>query len=155
MKKLPCPWDREKSRYSRESRRDLEEKPTRKTCSVSPVARARVCVCVCVCVCLCVCVCVCVCFTFIHCEGFICLDQLDALSCPHTRSGQSLDLTGSRLTFRARGLNSPWTGVAFGTHYIVSRSAFASALTRWFAIYLRKAKVTTNFSIKSSPRQST
>ena len=33
-----------------------------------------VCVCVCVC-CVCVCVCVCVC-TSIHCEGFICLDQL-------------------------------------------------------------------------------
>ena len=108
-----------------------------------------------VCVCLCVCVCVCVCFTFIHCEGFICLDQLDALSCPHTRSGQGLDLTGLRLTFRARDLHSPLTGIAFGTHYIVSRCAFASALTRWFAIYLRKAKVTTNFSIKSSPRQST
>ena len=141
MKKLPCPWDREKSRYSRESRRNVEEKQSRKTCSV--------------CAYLCVCVCVCVCFTFIHYEGFICLDQLDALSCPHSRSGQGLDLTGLRLTFSARGLHSPLTGVAFGTHYIVNRSAFASALTTWFAIYLRKAKVTTNFSIKSSPRQST
>ena len=42
-----------------------------------------------------------------------------------------------------------------GTHYIVSRSAFASALTTGFAIYLGKAKVTTNFSIESIPGQST
>ena len=42
---------------------------------------ARVCACVCVCVCVrvcvCACVCVCVCvFMSIHCEGFICLDQV-------------------------------------------------------------------------------
>ena len=49
----------------------------------------------------------------------------------------------------------PLTRVAFSTHYIVSRSTFASALTRGFAIYLGKVKVTTNFSIESSPRQST
>ena len=32
-------------------------------------------VCVCMFACVCVCVCVCV-FTSIHCEGFICLDQV-------------------------------------------------------------------------------
>ena len=41
-----------------------------------------VCMCVCVCVCVCVCaracVCMCICvYTPIHCEGFICLDQLE------------------------------------------------------------------------------
>ena len=81
--------------------------------------------------------------------------QLAALSCSYTRSGHSHDLTSIRLAFRTQGLHSPLTGVAFGTHYIVSRSAFASALTRGFAIYLGKVKVTTNFSIESSPRQST
>ena len=38
---------------------------------------------------------------------------------------------------------------------IMGRSAFASALTRGFAIYLEKVKGTTKFSIKSSPQQST
>ena len=81
--------------------------------------------------------------------------QLAALSCSHTRSGHSHELTSVRLAFRTWGLHSPLTGVAFGTHYIVSRSAFTSALTRGFAIYLGKAKATTNFSIESTPRQST
>ena len=44
--------------------------------NVSPFSFACVCVCMCVYVCVCVCVCVCV-FTFIHREGFICLDQLE------------------------------------------------------------------------------
>ena len=78
--------------------------------------------------------------------------QLAALSCSYTRSEHSHDLTSIRLAFRTRGIHSTLSGVvAFGTHYIVSRSAFASVL----AIYLGKAKVTTNFSIESSPRQST
>ena len=81
--------------------------------------------------------------------------QLAALSCSYTKSGHNHDLTSTHLAFRTWDLHSPLTGVAFGTHYIVSRSAFASALTRGFAIYLGKVNVTTNFSIKSSPRQST
>ena len=81
--------------------------------------------------------------------------QLAALHCSYTRSGHSDDLTSISLAFRTSGLHSPLTGVAFGTHCIVSRSAFASALTRGFAIYLGKVKVTTNFSIESIPRQST
>ena len=81
--------------------------------------------------------------------------QLATLSCLYTRSGHSHDLTSIRLAFRTQGLHSPSTGVTFGTHYIVNRSAFASALTRGFPIYLGKVKVTTNFSIESSPRQST
>ena len=80
--------------------------------------------------------------------------QLAALSCSYIRSGYSHDLISICLTFRTQGLHSPLTGVAFSTHF-VSRSAFASALTREFTIYLGKAKVTTNFSIESSPRQST
>ena len=116
-------------------------------------------------------------FTSIHREGFICLNQLGllgnrstsasslylyfgmqnltfqlaALSCSYTSSG----LTSIRLAFRTWGLHSPLTAVTFGRHYIMSRSAFASALTRDFAIYLGKVNVTTNFSIKSSPWQST
>ena len=86
--------------------------------------------------------------------------QLAALSCSHTRSRQKRYLTGIRLAFRAQGLHSPLTDVVFGTYHIVSRSAFASALTNLsrfarFAIYLGKVKITTNFSIESSPRQST
>ena len=81
--------------------------------------------------------------------------QLATLSCSHTRSGQSHDSTSIRLAFRTQGLHSPLTGVALGTHYIVSRSAFGSALTRGFAIYLGQVNVTANFSIESSPRQST
>ena len=46
-------------------------------------------------------------------------------------------------------------GVAFGTHYIVSQSAFRPDTPRGFAIYLGKAKVTANFNIESSPREST
>ena len=80
--------------------------------------------------------------------------QRAALSCSYATSGHSHDLTSIRLAFRTLGLHSPLTGVAFGTHYIVSRSAFASALTRGFAIYLGNVKVTTNFSIESSPWQS-
>ena len=71
----------------------------------------------------------------------------------HTGSGQSHNLTSIRLAFRTCGLYSPLTGVAFGMYYIVSRSDFTSALTRGFAIYLGKAKVTINFSIESSPRK--
>ena len=78
--------------------------------------------------------------------------QRAALSCSYAISGHSHDLTSIRLACRTSGLHSPLTGVAFSTHYIVSRSAFASALTRGFAIYLGKVKVTANFSIKSSPR---
>ena len=81
--------------------------------------------------------------------------QLASLSWSHTRSWQSHDLTSVRLAFRTWDLHSPLTGVAFGTHYIVSRSVFASAFTRGFAIYLGKAKVTANFSIEFSSRQST
>ena len=78
--------------------------------------------------------------------------QLAALSCSYTRSEHSADLTSIRLAFRTWGIHSALSGVvAFGTQYIVSRSAFASVI----AIYLGKAKVTTNFSIESSPRQST
>ena len=77
--------------------------------------------------------------------------QLVTLSCSYTRSGHSNDLTSIRLAFRTQGLHSPLTGVAFGTHFIVSRSAFVSALTRGFAIYLGKVKVTTKFSIESNP----
>ena len=81
--------------------------------------------------------------------------QLTALSCSYTRSMQSLDLTSIRLAFRTQGLHSPLRGVTFGTHYVVSSFAFASALTRGFAIYLGRARVTTNFSNESSPRQNT
>ena len=81
--------------------------------------------------------------------------QPAALSCSHTRSRQSHDLTSIHLAFRTWGLHSPLAGVAFGTHYIVSRSAFASALPRGFTIYLGKVKVTTNFSTEASPQQST
>ena len=81
--------------------------------------------------------------------------QLATLSCWHTRSGQSHDSTNIHLAFSTQGLHSSLTGVALGTHYIVSRSAFASALTRGFAIYQGKVKVTTNFSVESSPWQST
>ena len=77
--------------------------------------------------------------------------QLAALSCLHTRSGQSHDLTSIRLTFRTQILHSPLTGVVFGTHYIVGQSGFASALT----IYIGKARVTTNFIVEPSPRRST
>ena len=80
--------------------------------------------------------------------------QLAALSRPYTRSEDSHNLTSICLTFRTWGLHSSLSGVAFGTHYIVSRSAFASAIARRFAFYLGKAKVTTNFSIESKPRQS-
>ena len=78
--------------------------------------------------------------------------QLAALSYSYTRGGHSHDLTIIRLAFRTQGLHSPLTGVAFGTHYIVNRSAFASALTGGFAIYLGKAKVTTHVSTESTPR---
>ena len=78
--------------------------------------------------------------------------QPAALPCSYSKSEHSHDLTSIRLAFRTQGLHSPLTSVAFGTHYIVSRSAFASALTGGFAIYLGKAKVTTNFSTESSPR---
>ena len=81
--------------------------------------------------------------------------QLAALSCSYTRSEHSQDLTSIRLAFRTQDIHSPLTGVAFGTHYIVNRSAFALALTKWFAIYLGKVNVTTNFSFESSPHQST
>ena len=81
--------------------------------------------------------------------------QLATLSCSHTRSRQSQELTGACLAFRAWGLHSPLTGIACGTHYLISWSAFASALTRGFAIYLGKAKRTTNFITESSPRQNT
>ena len=81
--------------------------------------------------------------------------QLAARSCSYTRSEHSHDSTSIRLAFRTQDLHSPLTDVAFGTHYTVSRSAFASALTRGFEIYLGKAKVITNFRIESSPRQST
>ena len=81
--------------------------------------------------------------------------QLAALSCSYTRCKHIHDLTSIRLAFRRQGLQSPLTGVAFGTDYIVSQSAIALAFTRRFAIYLGKAKVITNVSIKSSPRQST
>ena len=81
--------------------------------------------------------------------------QLASLSWSHTRSWQSHALTSVRLAFRTWDLHSALTGVAFGTHYIVSRSVFASAFTRGFAIYLGKAKVTANFSIEFSSRQST
>ena len=81
--------------------------------------------------------------------------QPAALSCSHTSSRQSHDLTNIHLAFRTWGLRSPLAGVAFGTHYIVSRSAFASALPRGFTIYLGKVKVTTNFSTEVSPQQST
>ena len=64
------------------------------------------------------------------------------------------DLTSIRLAFRTWGRHSPLTGVVFGTQYIVSWSAFASALRRGFAIYLGKVEVTTNFSIESSPQRS-
>ena len=80
--------------------------------------------------------------------------QLATLSCSYTRSRHIHDLTSIRLAFRTWGLHSPLTGVAFGTQYIVSWSAFASALTRGFPIYLGKVKVTINFSIESSPRWS-
>ena len=132
-------------------------------------ARARVCVWLCV-------------FTSFHREGFICLETDQRccaddvgflcrfpswllwsaepnLSASHsilsyTRSEDSHNLTSICLTFRTWGLHSSLSGVAFGTHYIVSRSAFASAIARRFAFYLGKAKVTTNFSIESKPRQS-
>ena len=81
--------------------------------------------------------------------------QPAALSCSYTRRRHSRDLTSIRLPFRTYVLHSPLTRVAFGTHYIVSRSAFASALTREFAIYLGHVNVTTNFSIESIPWQST
>ena len=80
--------------------------------------------------------------------------QLTSLSCLYTRNGHSQGLTSIRLAFRTQGLQSPLAGVAFGTYYIVNRSAFASLLTRGCAVYLGKAMVTTNLSIKSSPRQS-
>ena len=60
--------------------------------------------------------------------------QLAALSCSHTRSGQSHDLTSVYLTFRTWGRHSPLRGLAFGTHYIVGRSALVSALIRGFEI---------------------
>ena len=137
---------------------------------------------------LCVCVCVCV-FTSIHCEAFICLEQLGlpgnksmmlcwrrwipllvpssllwnaepnlSASCfilSKHWSEHCHDLTSIPLAFRTYGLHSPLTGVAFVMHYIVSLSAFASALRKEFAIYLGKVKVTANFSIESSPQQST
>ena len=80
--------------------------------------------------------------------------KLAALSCSCTGSGHSHDLTSIRLACRTQGLHSPLTGFAFGIYYIVSRSGFASALARGFAIYLGKAKVPANFSIEPSPRQS-
>ena len=51
--------------------------------------------------------------------------QLAPLSCSHTRSGRSHDLTSARLAFRTWGLHSPLTSVAFGRHYLVSQSAFS------------------------------
>ena len=81
--------------------------------------------------------------------------QLAALFCLHTRSGHSHDLTSIRIAFRTKGIHSPLRSIVFGTHCIVSWSAFASALTRGFSIYLGKINVTTNFSIESSPRHST
>ena len=81
--------------------------------------------------------------------------QLATLSCLYTRSGHSHDFTSIHLAFRTKDLHLTLTGVAFGPHYIVSRSAFASALTRGFAIYLGKVNVTTNFSIESSPWKNT
>ena len=56
--------------------------------------------------------------------------QLAALSCSYTRSEHSHDLTNIRLTFRTQDLHSPLSGVALGTHCILIRSVFASALTR-------------------------
>ena len=132
-------------------------------------ARARVCVWLCV-------------FTSFHREGFIC-QETDQRCCAddvgflcrfpswllwsaepnlsashsilsYTRSEDSHNLTSICLTFRTWGLHSSLSGVAFGTYYIVSWSAFASAIARRFAFYLGKAKVTTNFSIESKPRQS-
>ena len=69
--------------------------------------------------------------------------QLAALSCSYTRSEHNHDLTSISLD-----LHSLLSGVAFGTHYILNWSAFTG-----FVIYLVKAKVTTNFSIESSPRK--
>ena len=144
-------------------------------------ARARACVCVCVCVWLCVFTSFhregFICLDHLRYQGtdqqccaddvgFLCrfpsgyfgvqnlTFQLAALFCPYTRSEDSHNLTSICLTFRTWGLHSSLSGVAFGTYYIVSRSAFASAIARRFAFYLGKAKVTTNFSIECKPRQS-
>ena len=143
----------------------------------------QVCVCVCVCVCACASVCVCLrpstvkassVWNIWDCQGtdqrccvenvrFLCrvpsallwnaepnLSASRFILFVHQKRAQPrLDLYTSRFQ------NIGPTGVAFGTHYIVSRSTFAPALTRRFAIYLGKVNVTTNFSSESSPRQNT
>ena len=80
--------------------------------------------------------------------------QPAALSCSHTRSGKSHDLTSVRPLSEHGTFIHDSAGVTFGTHYIVSRSAFGLALTRGFAVCLGKVKVATNFSVESSPQQS-
>ena len=139
----------------------------------------NLCVCVYVCVCMCVCVCVCVCARVyahppwrFHLSGTArtareqindvvlkTLDssagslhlyfgmqnitfQLAALSCSYTRSGHSHDLTSIRLAFRA-----------FIHHYQASPSV---RTTSWADLLLRlHSREGSNFSIKSSPWQST
>ena len=51
---------------------------------------------------------------------------LAALSCSHTRGGTSLDLTSFMCVLLSKtwGLHLLLSGIAFGPHYIVSRSAY-------------------------------
>ena len=110
-----------------------------------------VCVCVCVYVCVCVCVCVFtsihredfICLDLVGQQRtdqrcyvkdvvFLCQfpssllqnaePNLSTLSCSHTRSGQSHDLTSVCLTFRTRAFIYHSASVAFSSHYIVTRS---------------------------------
>ena len=56
--------------------------------------------------------------------------QIVALSCLHTRSGQSHDLASLRLTFKTLGLHLPLSGITLTPRYIVNRSTPGIRLSR-------------------------